>query len=242
MVLRDCQDPLVLLGYPVHLDLQEERVTVVTSVFQDQLEKRALRVNQDRWGHQDRLAWQGFQVQWDQWDHQGPPDHLGHHIALAMVIKMDMRYSVVCLDSEANLDPRAHLVLQVILEIQVYQEHLVAKEQKDHEDLLGSLAWMVQLEKKVQRETAARKERGVCQEEMVDHLDLQALLDLQDRSSTSQEEMLDQVFQAGQDSQAQWDQKGKKGTKGHQDMHLREKKESLVSSRGLMGDLYSWEA
>lgn len=33
-------------------------------------------------------------------------------------------------------------------EIQVYQEHLVAKEQKDHEDLLGSLAWMVQLEKK----------------------------------------------------------------------------------------------
>lgn len=58
---------------------------------------RALRVNQDRWGHQDRLAWQGFQVQWDQWDHQGPPDHLGHHIALAMWVDFFSHFFCVLL-------------------------------------------------------------------------------------------------------------------------------------------------
>lgn len=141
------------------------------------------------------------------------------------------------LDSEAHLDHRVHLALQVCLVNQVCQAHMETKDQRDHEDLLGYQVWTGSPDSRVKREKEERKERWVCQGEMADRLDLQGLPDLRDRSSANQQAMGATAFRVELDSQDPWDQKETKETQVLQDMHLKGRKESLVSSWGLMGDL-----
>lgn len=143
---------------------------------------------------------------------------------------------MVCLDSEAHLDRRVHLVLQAYLVSQVCQAPMETKEQRDHEDLLGYQASTGSPGSRVIRETEERKEQWVCRGEMAGHPDLQGLPDLRDRSSTRRA-MEGTVFRVEQDSQGQWDLKETKETQVLLDMHLKGRKESRVSSWGLMGDL-----
>lgn len=111
-------EPLVYQGHlvpqvhSVNQDPEERRVTVVNSVFQEQLGKsktrktptfspacsltllhplRVLGVTKDRRVQPGRLGWQGFQAPWDRLDLQDPPGHQGHHTALAMVTRKGVR-------------------------------------------------------------------------------------------------------------------------------------------------------
>lgn len=143
---------------------------------------------------------------------------------------------MACQDSGAHLDHRVHLVLQVYLVSQVCLAPMETKEQRDQEDLLGYPASTGSPDSRGIREKEERKEQWVCQGEMVGHPDLQGLPDLQDRPPTRQA-MEGMVFQVDQDSLGLWDQKEIKETQVHLDMHLKDRKESRVSSLGLMGDL-----
>lgn len=223
---------LVLLVYRVNQDSEERRVTVVSSVFLEHLDKRVLRVTLGGKVHQDRLGWRGFQVPWDQLD---PRDHLGHQGHRTAVLVEETR-PVACLESEAHLDHRVHLALQVYLVSQVYQAPMETKGQRDQEDLLGFQVSTGSPDRRLKRETEEREERGVCQGEMAGHLDLQGLPDLQDRSPTSQQAIEEVVFQVDQDSQGPQDQKVTRETQVLQDTHLKVRKERLASSWGLTGD------
>lgn len=110
---------------------------------------------------------------------------------------------MACLDTEAHLDHRVHRVLQAFQVDQVCQATMETKEQRDREDHLGFQVWTDSLDSRVKRETEERKEKAVGQGETADHLDLQGLPDLQDRPSTTQQEMGEQVFQVEQDSRDQ---------------------------------------
>lgn len=226
---------LVLLVHRVNQDSLESRVTVVSLVFQDLQEKRGIRVNKEGQVHLGRLGWQGFQVPWDLLDPQDPLGHQGHH-TVDLITRMDMR-PMACLDSGAHLDHRVHLVLQVYLVNQVCQATMETKDQRDHGDLLGYQDWTGSPDSRVRRETEERKERWAPPGEMADHLDLRGLLDHRDRSPTSQQAMGEAAFRVEQDSQAPWDQRETKETQVLLDMHRKERKENLVSSWGLMGDL-----
>lgn len=142
----------------------------------------------------------------------------------------------------AYQDHRVHLVLQVYQENQVFQASMERKEQRDQEDPLAFRVWMDSLDNRVKRETEEREETGVSQAEMVDYLDLQDLPDLQGKSSTSHRVTEEMKFQVEQDSRDPWDQREKKGNMVFQDMQRRERKESLVSSWGLMEDRCTWGA
>lgn len=229
----------------VHQESEARRVTLVSSVFQVQPEKRVLRVISDCQVRQGRLGWRGSQVPWDQLDLQDLLGHQGHRTAL--VTWMDTRATTASLVSPAHLDHRVQLVFQVCLVGQVCQVITETKEQRDREDLLGCQVWTGSQDSRVRREREERKERRVRQGETVGYLDLQGLPDLQDKPSTRRVTIMtyigtkggreDMVSQVVQDSQGPLDQKEKKETPVLQDMHLKGRKESLVSSWGLMGDL-----
>lgn len=212
-------------------------MTLETLVFQEQLEKKVLKVTQEIQATRDRLDWQGFQVQWDQLDLRGRRGHQDPPMAT-----MDMKGTMASLVSEDHLDLRAHQVSQVYQVNQVYQAVTEIKEQKDHGDQLGFQVWMGFLERRVREETEEKKERWVYQGGMVAHLDLQGLLDLQDGSSTNQLEMEQRVSQVEQVSLDQWEQREKKEIEVLRDMHPRGRKANLESSWDLMGDPCTWEA
>lgn len=240
-----------LLVHQVHRvdqDSQEQRVTVVNSDFQELLEKskthrtptfsttysltlllplRVLRETLEGQARQGRLGWQGFQVPWVQLDHRDLLARQGHRTVLVL---MDMRTTMAFLDSEAHLDHRVHPASQVYLESQVSQAHMGTREQRDREDLLGSQVSMGSLGSRAKRETEEREERVVCQGEMAAHLDLQGHLDPRDRSPTTRQATGGEVPRVEQDFRALWDQKETKETQVLQDMHQKDRKESLVSS------------
>lgn len=144
---------------------------------------------------------------------------------------------MVYLDSEAHLDHRVHLVLQVCLVNQVYQASLEIKEQRDHEDLRGYRVWTGSPDSRVRKATEDRKARVVCRGETAAHLDLRDLPGLQDRSSTSRRTIEEAACRVEQDYLGPQDQKGTKETQVLQDMHLKGRKESLASSWALTGVL-----
>lgn len=220
----------------VHQDQEQIRVTAVSSVFRGQLEKRVLRVTQEGQGHQDRPDLQGFQVPWDLLDHLGLLGHQDPRIELDLEMRLDLKGLEVAY--LAHLDLRVHLVLLDFLESQAYQAAMGTKELRELEVLLGCQDSMGLLDSRVKKETEEREEIRVFRGETEDSLDLQGLQDHQDLSPIRQqtEEL---VFQVEQDFQGLQDQKETKEILVLQDMQLKDRKENLVSSWGLMGDLYT---
>lgn len=211
-------------------------MTAVSLVFQEHQEKRVLRVTWDCQVPLGSLGWQGFQVPWDQLDRQDPLAHQGHRAALVIVTRMNTRQTTAFPGSMAHLDLRVHLVSQVYLVGQVCQVIMETKEQRDQVELLGFQVSTGSQDSRVQRETVDREESRVCQGEVEGFLDLQVLPVLQDKPPTRRA-MEGMVFLVEQDSQGPQDQKETRETQVLQDMHREGRKESLVSSWGLMGNL-----
>lgn len=132
--------PRVLLVLLVSLDSEERRVTVLSSVFQEQLVKRVNREIQDKQVYQGSLGLQGFQVPWDQWDLQDLLAHQALLPTLVIATTMSTRWAGAYLDSLAHPDPRVRPVLQVSPVSQVCLASTETKEQKGHGDHLGCQA------------------------------------------------------------------------------------------------------
>lgn len=240
-VYQALQVPLVP---QVHQDQEQIRVMVVSSVSLDQLERRVLRVTQEGQERQDRPDLQGFQVPWDQLDHLGLLGHQDPRIALDLGTRLGLKGLEVA--HLAHLDPRAPLVLLDFLVSQVYQAAMGTKELRDLEVLLGCRDSMGFLDSRVKKETEEREETPVFQGVMGDLRGLQGLQDHQDLSPTRHQTIMtyigtkghrESVFQVEQDFQGLQDQKETKEMLVLRDLLLKDRKENLVSSSGLMGGL-----
>lgn len=229
-VYQALQVPLVP---QVHQDQEQIRVTVVSSVSLDQLEKRVLRETQEGQERQDRPDLQGFQVPWDQLDHLGLLGHQDPRIALDLGMRLGLKGLEVAY--LAHLDPRAHLVLLDFLVSQVYRAAMGTRGLRDLEVLLGCRDSMGFLDSQVKKETEEREEIRVFQGVMGDLRGLQGLQDHQDLSPTRHQ--TESVFQVEQDFQGLQDQKETKEMLVLRDLLLKDRKENLVSSSGLMGGL-----
>lgn len=149
---------------------------------------------------------------------------------------------MVHVDSQAHLEHRVLLGLQVSLGNRACQVPTERKDPRAHEDLRGSQVSMDSPGDWVKKEIEERKGRGVHQDETVDYPDLQGLLDLQDGLFTSRQ-MIIMTFlgakcprvdlllsRVGQDSQGQRDPRGREETQVLQDWPLKDRKENPASS------------
>lgn len=117
----------------VNLDSEGRRETVVSLVFQEQLERRVLKATQDNQERQDKPGWRDFQVPWDQWDLQDPPAHRGPRTAAIRVTVTTTTPTTVRLDSGARLDHRVHRASPAFRAGRVCQEAMETKGRRDPE-------------------------------------------------------------------------------------------------------------